>query len=58
MSEVVANLLNLSFAAGKVYANWKLAVFTPIPKIPKPKTFSNSRQFLLLQFCHASLRDC
>ena len=57
MSEVMANLLNLSFVACKFYANWKLVVVTPVLKIPKPNIFSDFRPILLLQSCHALLKN-
>jgi len=43
ISDIVAKLLSLSFTAGKVYTNWKLAVVTPVPKISKPITYSDFR---------------
>jgi len=43
LADVVAKLLSKSYAVGKVYANWKLAVVTPVPKIAKPTSFSDFR---------------
>jgi len=33
LADVVAKLLNISFASGRVYANWKMALVTPVSKV-------------------------
>ena len=43
LADVIARLLNLSFATGQVYTNWKLAVVTPVPKVTKPASMGDFR---------------
>ena len=43
LADVVAKLLRKSYAVGKVYANWKLAVVTSVPKIANSTSFNDFR---------------
>ena len=43
LADVVAKLLSKSYAVGKVYANWKLAVVTSVPKIANSTSFNDFR---------------
>ena len=52
LADVVAKLLNVSFASGQIYANWKMALVTPVPKVATP-TLVISDQSLSHLFCHA-----
>jgi len=38
---VVAKLLNIAFASGRVYANWKMALVTPVPKVTNPASLGD-----------------
>ena len=41
--DVVAKLLNVSFASGQIYANWKMVLVTPVPKVATPTSFGDFR---------------
>ena len=57
LADVVAKLLNISFASGRVYANWKMALVTHVPKVTSPASFGDSDPFLSHPwFYHALLR--
>ena len=43
LADVVAKLLNVSFASGQIYANWKMALVTPVPKVATPTSFGDFR---------------
>ena len=36
-------LLNILFASGQVYANWKMALVTPMPNVATPTSSGDSR---------------
>ena len=40
---MVAKLLNLSLASGRAYANWKMALVTPVPKVTNPASLGDLR---------------
>ena len=40
---MVAKLIDISFASGRVYANWKMALVTPVPKVTSPASFGDFR---------------
>ena len=43
IADVVTHILNLSFSHGVVPQQWRCAVVTPVPKVPKPRAISDFR---------------
>ena len=43
IANAVAHILNASFSCGVVPCQWRQAVVTPIPKVPKPQSLSDYR---------------
>jgi len=43
LADIIAHLFNRSFLSGTVPKNWKTAVVTPVPKVPKPKSVTDFR---------------
>ena len=43
IADAVAHILNASFSCGVVPCQWRQAVVTPIPKVPKPQSLSDYR---------------
>jgi len=43
IAHVVAHILNLTFSTGTVPQQWRSALFTPVPKVPKPVSLASYR---------------
>ena len=43
IADPVTQILNTSFSCGVVPCQWRQAVVTPIPKVPKPQSLSDYR---------------
>ena len=43
IADVVTHILNLFFTHGVVPQQWRCAVVTPVPKVPKPTAISHFR---------------
>ena len=43
VAEIIAYIINKTIESGKIPDNWKVAIVTPIPKLPNPKSISDYR---------------
>lgn len=43
IADIIAYMLKLSFSTGTVPSQWKKAIVTPVPKVPKPTAISDYR---------------
>jgi len=57
LAEPVAHLYNCSIHSGVVPNPWRIAVVTPVPKVPCPASLNDYRPISITQYCLELLRN-